>query len=572
VLPPLLLAASWLAQAPPSERGNVLILVADDLGLDQLSLYGWADAPPTPNLVALAADGVLFLEAWGHPVCSPARAALQTGRHGFRTGIGAVIPTHDGGPALPLAEVTLPEMLDLGTGGAYAHAAIGKWHLGSSQVGGDLAPNLAGYGHFAGSLEGQVERYDHWRRVVDGVGATSSRYATSVCVDDALAWIHAQSRPWLCVVSFQAPHAPYHRPPPSLHTQVLPPGVPPDTCGAPGVDPRPFHRAAIQALDTEIGRLLGSLPRGERERTTVFFLADNGTDACVARAPTTNRAKATLYESGLRVPFVASGYGVSGRGTSRALVCELDLFATVAELAGVDLAATLPGLVIDSRSLVPCLADPARRARDWLYAESFTPNGPGSPVPLPPCPSEPVCQGSLGFFGPGTAALEACGPPLYGSLGQHTITWRLTGVPPRAPAWLLIGPYAPAWVPGVGATLVSPAPDAIVPVRAGLDGTLVGTTWTGSTSRQRHYQAVVADARVPGGLAVTNALRMDFLGSHSRAARLRRYKLIRHDPCREELYDLANDPFEQANLLARPLTTREQRAHGRLVGVLDALR
>ncbi|HEX6885602.1 MAG TPA: sulfatase-like hydrolase/transferase [Planctomycetota bacterium] len=557
-------------QAEPS--GNVLILVADDLGLDQLGLYGWPDAAPTPNLAALAAGGVLFWNAWAHPTCSPTRATLQTGRHAFRTGIGAVIPAHAGGPGLPLDEVTLPELLDLGTGGAYAHAAIGKWHLGTSQVGGDLAPNQAGYAHFAGSLEGQIERYDHWRRVEDGVAAYTSRYATSVCVDDALTWIHAQTRPWLCVVSFQAPHAPFHRPPAGLHTQALPAADPRENCGDAGGDPRPFMRAAVQALDTEIGRLLAGLPSGQREGTTVFFLGDNGSESCIARPPTTNRAKGTLYESGVRVPFLAAGRGVTARGTSTALVGVIDLFATVAELAGIDLAATLPGHVLDSVSLVPCLADRTARVRSHLYAEAFAPIGPGTPQLLPPCPPGGLCQPSLGLDGPGAAVLTACGPPLYGRGGIHEVAWQLSGAPPDAPAWLLIGPFTPAWVPQLGAVLASSVPERVLAYRTGPDGTLARTLWTASGASQRHYQMVVADPAQPRGYAVTDALRMHFLASDQRAVRGTRYKLIRQDPCHEELYDLALDPYEQTNLLAAPLTPAARAAHDGLSAILMALR
>lgn len=565
-------AAPTAAPRADDGPGNILILVADDLGLDQLAVYGIASDPaPTPNLDGLAAGGVVFSDVWSQPTCSPTRATIQTGRYGFRTGIGVVINAMAGGPALPLSEVTLPEMLDLGTGGAYAHAAIGKWHLGSSQVGGDLAPNLAGYSHFAGSLEGQLGSYSNWRRVVDGVGAPMFRYATTVCVDDALVWIHAQDRPWLCVIDFQAPHAPFHRPPAALHTQVLPSQSPSSSCGAPGADPRPFYKAMVEALDTEIGRLLASLPNGQRERTTVFFLGDNGTDGCVAAPSFPSAAKGTLSESGLRVPLIASGYRVTARGRCASLVNTSDLFATVAELAGVDLAAALPGLTLDSQSFAPCLADVSRRVRRWIFADVFTPNGPGQPAPLPPCPAVDLCQTSLGFDGPGDSVLESCGPPLYGRSGANLVPWRLSGAPPNAHAWLLIGPEAPGFEPQLGAFLGSLVPSFLQHYRVGPAGTIEGVTWTGSTSRAPVYQVVLVDTAQPGGFGVTNALRMDPLWTNSRAVRRARFKLIRFDPCDERLYDLALDPFETRNLLRSPLNGATRAAYERLAQVLDTL-
>jgi arylsulfatase A-like enzyme len=111
---------------------------------------------------------------------------------------------------------------------------------------------------------------------------------------------------------------------------------PPATCAeANRANPRPFFKAMVEALDTEIGRLLASLPPAERARTTVLFLGDNGTESCAQASPS-GRAKSTLYEGGIHVPLLASGYRV-GRGECAALVNTTDVFATVAELAGVDL-------------------------------------------------------------------------------------------------------------------------------------------------------------------------------------------------------------------------------------------
>lgn len=575
---PGLLAPLVLAHEPafPARShgvpGNVLILMADDLGVEELAAYGVGPAPaPTPTLDLIAASGVLFRNAWSQPTCSPTRATIQTGRYGFRTHVGAVINAFGNAPAMALDEVTLPEMLDLGTGGLYAHAAIGKWHLGSAQVGGDLAPNLAGYAHFAGSMEGQLQNYSFWRRVVNGSSSTSTRYATTACVNDALFWIRRQSGPWLCVVNFQAPHAPFHRPPSNLHTQVLPGAEPRAICSDPGADPVPFYKAMVEALDSEIGRLFAQFPPGELARTTVLFLGDNGTDPCVAGAPYAPNNKGTLYEGGVRVPLLAAGYGVTGRGASDALVNTSDVFATVAELAGVDLAATLPGVALDSVSFVPSLVDPTHSARQWIYADAFSQNGAGNPPPVSPCPPGGVCQPSIGFDGPGNSVLTSCGPPLYGLYGANLVPWRLTGAPPRAQTWLVIGAYAPAWLPTLGAEVVSPTPTYLGTYRADSTGTVQGTIWTGGTTREPYYQCVVLDRSQPQGYSVSNALRMEFLPTHMRAVRGPRYKLIRLDPCREELYDLASDPFEHADLLVGVLTAEALAARAQLSAVLESL-
>jgi arylsulfatase A-like enzyme len=215
--------------------GNVLLILADDVGVDGIGAYGvGGDLPHTPRLDQLAAGGVLFRNAWANPVCSPTRATIQTGRYSIRTGIGWIAEPAPTLIGLPLSEVTLPEMLDLGTGGAWAHAAFGKWHLGDGpDVGGVFAPNLAGYYHFEGTL-GNVTDYYDWTKVENGVVTQETgTYALSDQVDSALDWIATAPEPWFCYVAFNSAHSPWHAPPPDLHSVDL------SGAGDPEVDPRP---------------------------------------------------------------------------------------------------------------------------------------------------------------------------------------------------------------------------------------------------------------------------------------------------------------------------------------------
>ena len=98
------------------QPSNVLLVIADDVGVDMLAAYGvHPDAPPTPTLDALIADGVLFERAYTPPSCSPTRAAILTGRRSFRTGIGKPIDEWLPEFALQLDERTLPEVLTDGS-------------------------------------------------------------------------------------------------------------------------------------------------------------------------------------------------------------------------------------------------------------------------------------------------------------------------------------------------------------------------------------------------------------------------------------------------------------------------
>ncbi len=98
----------WIPQA---KAGNVLLIIADDWGVDSHGLYGIVSStPPTPTIDSLATEGVRFLRAWSNPVCSPTRATILTGRYSFRTGVGFPVggePSHQ----IRLNEFTLPDAL-----------------------------------------------------------------------------------------------------------------------------------------------------------------------------------------------------------------------------------------------------------------------------------------------------------------------------------------------------------------------------------------------------------------------------------------------------------------------------
>ena len=103
----LMLALGMTASA----SNNILLIIADDYGIDSSSLYNTSPAatlPPTPNIAALAANGVRFTGAYGYPTCSPSRSAMLTGRYGFRTGTGDVVSAAANN-SLTAAEFTLPE-------------------------------------------------------------------------------------------------------------------------------------------------------------------------------------------------------------------------------------------------------------------------------------------------------------------------------------------------------------------------------------------------------------------------------------------------------------------------------
>lgn len=129
---------------PDAQKSNILFIVIDDFGVDQMTSYGYGGAvpPKTPNLTAIAEAGLQFRSAWAMPTCTPTRATFFTGRYPSATNIlNAVVSTDLANSEISPYELTLPKLLR--TQG-YISALIGKMHLTGTDLG--TAPNLP-YGH-----------------------------------------------------------------------------------------------------------------------------------------------------------------------------------------------------------------------------------------------------------------------------------------------------------------------------------------------------------------------------------------------------------------------------------------
>ena len=373
---PLVLLA--LAAAAAAQDRNVLLILLDDVGVDRVACYGLAPDPPaTPTLDGLAAEGVRFENVWAQPYCGPSRAALLTGRFGFRTGLGQNVEHGLGKKGLALEEWTLPEVVRAGSEGRVRSAACGKWHLASFDQGDDH-PRAQGFER-ARLTQGNLGGFESFTKLVDGQRVEVERYATSDTVDDALALAAGfGDEPWLLYVALHAAHVPFHAPPAHLRRRELE--------GEPEDDAPAHHKAAVEAADAELGRLLAGLPPAVRARTTVIVMGDNGTPRPAVEAPfLPEHAKGTLYEGSLRVPLIVQGAGVAARGARcTALLASVDVFATAAELLGVEARAVVPPDVrLDGTSFAALLADPAASgAREVAFAERFAPNHSVEPTRL----------------------------------------------------------------------------------------------------------------------------------------------------------------------------------------------
>jgi arylsulfatase A-like enzyme len=204
------------------------------------------------------------------------------------------------------------------------------------------------------------------------VVAPCATYATTQEIDDAIERINAVPEPFFAYVALSAAHGPMIAPPDELITVPLP--------------ERPnqadYVVSMLEAADTEIARLLASIPPDVLARTTVVVLGDNGTaDQAITPPWNPRRAKASLYEAGVRVPLIVSGPLVAQPGSRvESMVEVVDLLPTIAEIAGIDPTAITRAdgapVTLDGTSFVRYLADPtAPPTHEHMYAERFSPNG-----------------------------------------------------------------------------------------------------------------------------------------------------------------------------------------------------
>jgi arylsulfatase B len=350
---------------------NVILIIADDLGTDYCGFYeNHLDTAAMPNIRKLLKKGVRFSRAWSNPLCSPTRSGILTGRYSFRTGVGDAVGGVNSA-VLDTAETTIPRLLNKFKPNGIAKANIGKWHLQLAMPNTNYTfPNKMGYDHFEGNFLGVLNSFTNWTKVKNGKASTITNYATTETVDNAISWINTQqNKPFFLWLAFNAPHSPFHLPPTALHSYKNLSGTAADITA----NPKPYFKAAVEALDTEVGRLFSYLQSiNQFENTDIIFIGDNGNDSAVAQ--NTGGAKGSIYQEGVSVPFIISGPSVvNPNRVSDALVNTHDLFATILELFGHTTwqSQILSNKPVDSKSILPILKNTATTIRPWIFTEVF---------------------------------------------------------------------------------------------------------------------------------------------------------------------------------------------------------
>jgi len=348
-------AAASTALAKP----NIVVIVADDLGYADVGFSGCADIP-TPNIDSLARNGVRFSNGYvTHPYCSPSRAGLLSGRYQQRFGHEAN-PTflpEDTQVGLPVTETLLPKLLaDAG----YVTGAVGKWHLGAALC---FRPNARGFTESFGFLGGGHQYLPEtnaipadapvWRTeyraplLKNNAPQPFDGYMTDILSREAVSFVtRHKAEPFFLYLAYNAVHTPLQAPEKYLARL-------PDIADS----RRRTYAAMTVAMDDGIGQVLAALRENGLERNTqVWFFSDNGGPPTNV-APTCNAPlrghKGSMYEGGIRVPFVLQWPGYAPAGTViDTPVITLDLFATALAVAD---AKPAPGKTPDGQSLLPLL-------------------------------------------------------------------------------------------------------------------------------------------------------------------------------------------------------------------------
>ena len=336
------------AQQSESPTPNIVHIVADDLGFKDVGFNGCTDIK-TPNIDALANGGARFSQFYVQPMCTPTRAALLTGRYPYRYGLQtAVIPSvSDYG--LDTTEWLLPQSLKEA---GYTTAIIGKWHLGHADR--KFWPRQRGFDYQYGAMIGELDYFTHsehgvldWYR--DNQPVKEEGYTTTLLGKDAEKYIQQQdaAKPFYLYLTFNAPHTPYQAPQEYIDRY---PEIKDPT--------RRTYAAMITCLDDEIGRVVAALDKkGIRNNTLILFHSDNGgtrnamfagvmADMSKVVIPCDNtpyrEGKGTLYEGATRVCALANWPGRIQPGINNGLYHAVDMYPTLAALAGASTAKCKP--------------------------------------------------------------------------------------------------------------------------------------------------------------------------------------------------------------------------------------
>ncbi len=408
------MASNLLGQRPGSDAANspaalpnVVLIVSDDQGYPDLGCIG-SKPIRTPNLDRLAAEGVRatsFYVTW--PACTPSRGSLLTGRYPQRNGLYDMVRNdivnyghrftkdeYEVSPEMTLGldpkELTIGDMLKKA---GYVNAVIGKWDMGQARR---YLPLQRGFDYFYGHGNNGIDYYTHARYGIHSIFRGNVRteedlgqYITDVFGREAVKFVneHAGRRPFFLYLPFNAPH--------SASTLADDNGGKKPGVQAPEEDIAQYrgtvkneslasYYAAVTRMDAKIGEVLEAIDRsGQKNNTIVMFLSDNGGSGNGGNAPLRG-SKSTMWEGGLRVPFIVRWPGhVPAGSVNNEFLTSLEILPSLLAATG---ASAPENVILDGFDMWPVLrgkqpsprremfwqrrSDKAARVGNWKWLES----------------------------------------------------------------------------------------------------------------------------------------------------------------------------------------------------------
>lgn len=341
--------------ASAREKPNIILIMADDLGREALSCYGSADYE-TPNLDAMAAEGVLFSRCYAMPLCTPSRNELMTGRENFRN--------YRAFQVLDPNETTFAHVLkDAG----YATAVTGKWQLWGikeDRRGTGALPEQAGFDDYLlWQVKDRQSRYADplLERKGEAAKVHEGKYGPDLFCDFALDFMQRnRERPFLLYYPMALTHDPFCPTPDSADWAT----------GDRNAKDTKYFKDMVEYMDKIVGRLVRGVDElGLGERTLIIFTGDNGTHPSITTRMKDGSAirgdKGKPTQAGTHVPLIVRWTGVSAKGAvCNDLIDFADFFPTLLEAAG----AALPsGHAIDGQSFLAQIRGETGNPREWIY-------------------------------------------------------------------------------------------------------------------------------------------------------------------------------------------------------------
>jgi uncharacterized sulfatase len=345
-------------EIPEPQKPNILFIFMDDLGWSSLSCLG-NPYMKTPNIDALAENGVLFTEAYATPQCTPTRASLLTGQHTARNKMWHVVPFY----AYPFAKMLEPKYIEdlpresytlaeVLKDNGYKTAMLGKWHLSTWANDGyytylrDSAKQYYGF-DYVNPVTNPTEYQSYGDKGVDFLTEEAIRFMTENRDTSFFIYLahHTIHGPVLC--------------PDSLTQKYLDLGFPEEGQNF------ATYLGAINHFDNAVGKLSKALEKlGLEKNTMVIFYSDNGgVDKQFEQAPL-RHGKGSPYEGGIRVPLIVSWPGKIRQATISEPVHVVDFLPTLLDYAG---GKTSQESVFDGISFRPLLEGEKTLNRKELY-------------------------------------------------------------------------------------------------------------------------------------------------------------------------------------------------------------